>query len=59
MKKEAKQPKYIPELICNLKPSKDNAGLYVVKIPREFLPQPPFTANIYEYRFIGMKEDIK
>ncbi len=62
MKKQPTPSKYIPELICDLKPSEGkNSGLYTVKIPREFLPKHPFTANIYEYRFIGMKikEDLK
>lgn len=59
MENQSKQYKYIPELVCTLKPTDKNSGLYTVKIPREFLPKIPFTAHVYEYRFIGMKEDLK
>lgn len=52
--------KYIPELICELQPIEGKQkGLYVVRIPKEFLPEMPYTASIYEYRFIGIKMDIK
>lgn len=53
--KEVLRP--IPELIItkDADPGCNNA-LYIVKIPREFIPVGMLLANTYEYRFIGIKK---
>jgi len=49
----------IPELICSSRPHKgQNDGIYVVRIPFKFMLVTK-EAAFYEYRFIGMREEIK
>ena len=49
----------VPELVCLEKPkSGNNDGVYVVRIPFKFMLVKN-VATWYEYRFIGMKEQLK
>lgn len=50
----------IPQLILTKeKDDNTNNAFYTVRIPREFIPTGILTAKWYEYRFIGLKKDIK
>lgn len=57
-KKEKKPVRDIPQLILTRKadPGCNNA-FYTVRIPIAFMPKT--LAAWYEYRFIGLKEDLK
>lgn len=48
----------VPELVCLKRPSDSaNDGIYVVRIPFKYMLVKDM-ATWYEYRFIGMKEQL-